>query len=180
MRVIAGGRGGFITPGVAKEREARKPNPAPYTAEEAKNWFYRAHYDYWWETEMPVNGQSIAALLGKTDKRPHLWSEKVWIQLAGVINLIENRIVCFPIAKDAPPVIHPVVAEHEIVKLCLRHIWTLHARCKSCKGNKFLPVIMNGADHVSCYNCIPPSQYKSIRAKRSDSKIIDEALKKYY
>lgn len=58
--------------------------------------------------------------------------------------------------------------------------WSLWARCQTCHGNKFLPMMMNGQAHVACYYCVPPHQYAPIGATRVNRSLIGPDLKKYY
>lgn len=197
-KVIPGGRGGFITPREAKAREIRKANPTAYTSQEARIWLRRLRNDYWWQTEMPLTWDALDNVIGKivfNGGKSECMTDNSFRQLANVIDPIENRIVCFPIrklnnlnnmtggdrnARRRPILVYPEVLNREISKLSLFSSWSLHARCLSCKGNKFLPVRIDGREHVACYCCIPPSQYKTIRAVSLKVKLIDEELKKYY
>lgn len=72
---------------------------------------------------------------------------------------------------------HYITPENPIFLAKLAKNWSLWARCVICGDNKFLPLEIDGKEHVACYHCFPPGQYKSIGGARVKKSLIHEALK---
>lgn len=135
--------------------------------------------DYWFRHEMPI---SFKKLLRAINYKYHMLEkqEQAPSIILPLIPAVENRRIVF--IKDSPGYVWlmPPDLPPRINKLSRIECWSMFARCLSCDGNKFLPVMMGGKEHAACYGCIPPSQYRALGAKPIERSLICEAAKKYY
>lgn len=166
--------------------------PATRSIADTQRWLEFVQSDHWWLTQMPVYHKSVDDLLGKRRFYQRQYpSDTAWIGLSRLIPLIERRSIIFTWrnifrakkgTRGAPRVlfVDPPAFPPRIAKLSKESEWSVWACCGSCGNNQFLPVVMNGAEHVACYHCLPPSQHPSIGAKETSRSLIDEAVRKYY
>jgi hypothetical protein len=53
-------------------------------------------------------------------------------------------------------------------KLVRASDWNEWARCRTCAGRWFSPVLMNGSKWYFCDGCLPPAQYPALGARPVD------------
>lgn len=148
---------------------------------EAKKWIMHVKHDMWFNHEMPITWDNLAAacelgtksflqqfmnglretpymadkileLKRKVDSR-----EAVFIKTFGVYYLdYTTPRLCGPILKRT---------ERE-------EDWHPVSTCRACSNNHYLPALMNDEDHALCYHCIPPSSYAAYGAELQSGSLI--------
>lgn len=163
----------------------------PYARAATRTWIERTSSDPWYLSQMRLGKTALYDVLGMTP----LFHKKEWTvsgimydRMARLIDPIEARELIFPhrgkgnsmdrslpryiwVEPQSPP---PVL--RRIARLAQ---WSLFARC-TCGSNQWLPVVIDNAEHVCCYRCLPPSQFPSIGAKAVKRSIITAAVKQHY
>lgn len=194
---IPGGRGGFISPWKNKEHhrdQVAKSNSM--SLQEVWDWFFEERREWWYRHQMPISSSALDELTGCPRAFLHRSSEELFdspgkfIILGKYIQDIESRSVIFPKQTrgcKAKKLLIPFIvwtrtptSEYFIYRISLALAWTLFARCSLCGGNKWLPIMMGGKEHVACYGCFPPDQYPSVGATLLQKSLIHEAAKAYY
>lgn len=175
---------GNLTPFKPKVRTARKVEPQKYDIKQTHRWVDYVQRDYWWRSQMPIASKSLDAFCGGDCMRHKKRYPATMRKIASIIDDIENRKLCFGRRAPGsggkgnqphflwvdPPGICPLIPK-------ISKNWSLWARCATCGDNKFMPILIDEKTHVACYNCFPPSQYKSIGAVEEKKSLIHEALK---
>ncbi len=177
-----------------KERKPDPPlNPPIYDRKAALRWLEFTKRDEWWQSQMPVSVFALESALDKPGRLKDALAgdtnpDTILALLGHLIPDIEARKVVFPkIGRGRPkkgeeptprylrlfPLSTPFIPK-------LSSNWSLWARCITCGGNKFLPVMIGWTSHAACYHCLPPDQYPSIGAKGIKTSLIHEALKEWY
>lgn len=176
-----------------------KPEPPPYDIARSMAWYKHTRSDTWWQSQMPINPLFLLAVCGSVNRREAnalrdyktAPSNAIMKKIGFLIPKIESRELVFPHVPVGAPrkneyrapqylFIDAPLSTRCISRLSPGSAWALHARCITCRGNKFLPIEIDGKPHVACYQCLPPSQYKSIGATAVDKSLIHEALKVFY
>lgn len=176
-----------LTPFIARDKPptlpARFPSP-PLDQEQVIEWWKNMRLDDWWQSQMPVPRVTISELLNLTPRALSYALEQrhgaaTLSKLSVLIPSIENRTLVFPKNTYAPYLWFVLPTEKIIDKLSKEPAWSLWARCAHCGDNKFIPIILNGEDHVACYHCFGEGHYRPIGGRRVKKSLIHEALKNY-
>lgn len=175
------------TPSLNPSMSAPAPHQ-PYSLPETLGWIERAMKDRWYKSQMPVTWQAVDALIegGLRDTEGREMNVAALSAFGRMIDLIENREIIFLKRKSSHPGkpffihLHPAPAHKFLNKMSPWQLWDIGAHCLSCGGNKWMPVMIDDDPCVLCYDCLPPEQYKSIRAASLGFSLIDEYAKQYY
>lgn len=188
-----------LTPWRTRERPPEDPRAPPkgppaLTRDETLRWWATVQNDYWWKTEMPLSCKMLSGVLGVGQWQAAaalmrgLNATNTLASLARLIPHIEARRIVFPqpVASGTkgrqrlpPPLwLTPPDQPPIIPRLAPACSWNLFTRCRSCGGNKWLPVIVDNKDYVACYACLPPPLWKSLAARLSPKRLIAEACQK--
>lgn len=174
-----------------------RPKAPPCDIKKTWKWWEHVRQDDWWLSQQPISYNAMCAALGIGAEVLRLAVEgykppgTIPARLAGVIDRTENRELCFPLRKSGGKkkgessgpyflIVERPLSPSKIQKISVEIIWSLHARCVTCSGNKFLPISIDAKPYVACYQCLPPSQFPAIGATRVEKSLIHEALKKFY
>lgn len=171
--------------------------PAKMSLVDIKNWYERARCDHWHETQLKINSYTFSACagvgrvglnqymagevtptipilkrmedaVGRIDRREAMWHEK-----ATWLSETEHT---FTIITQHPPKQLPLRSKMSPDK----GEFSPFSVCMSCSGNKWLAAEVDGKQHILCYSCLPPSQWKTIGAKNSGGNLIVEYLERIY
>lgn len=171
-------------------------DPAPLSLEATRQWLEHVRADAWYASQMPIGMQALGEAIGrptalKTRGPANPWYAGLLDAVARVIPDIEARLLIFPVIgrgkprgdERRPPRFLWTVAP--AAQLYIRRLsplsgWTLHAKCASCGGNRFLPVGMGNGSCVACYQCLPPNQYYALGATPMNVSLIMRAARRYY
>lgn len=171
------------------------PTPSAYTLQQVLSWYYHTRQDRWWKTQMPITTVAFDAVIGTGTELRHALNPKkstkpdeTLTRISFLISDIEKRKLVFPLVTQSGKkgVTTPKFLwlepepDRVIEKLSSKSCWSIWSRCRSCGGNKFLPIAIDLKPHVACYSCLPPDQYPVIGAYTVHGSLIHEALKKYY
>lgn len=175
------------------ESSCRKPDPAPYSNAQVRQWMAHVAADAWYRHQMPISHASLSAACGYMKNMLALscasrHTPATLDRVARVINSIEARRLCFLKygggGKDKTLRTFYWL-ELPVTRPCIRPLdretaWSLWAYCDRCGSNKFMPIRIQGDDRpsVACYSCLPPDQYPSIGAVPAPHSLIHQALKK--
>jgi hypothetical protein len=141
---------------------------------EIRDWFGRARTDYWYKTQMPISQGALAVVaeinqktlwdIFSTDVMPkHETLEK----LEATIKRIENREVVW-YRKPGQEYVYAHLDVRKIrprrAKLSTNNGFDVFSICASCQSNKWVPVKIDGKEHIVCYSCLPPNQWLALGA----------------
>ncbi len=159
----------------------------------ALHWLQNMRVSDWWQSQMPISDMALSRAMGKHPSyvRKHLdptsgYDANVMLDfLSRLIPDIEARKLVFPIdpggrVKGERPPRFMWCDPQPVTIPRLGKAWSLWAECSACRGNQFLPVIIDSKEHYACYHCLHPTQYRSVGAQPVKKSLIHEALKQYY
>lgn len=179
-------------------------NTPPLSESETLRWLEFIARDPWYASQMPVSMAGLGAAIDResvvvTRGPANPWYPKILERVARVVPDIEARRLVFPSPADvgmneasgmtdlfgrkpAPKFLWMDVPEEPpaLKRLATRSAWTLFSCCASCQGNQWLPLQLGGKEHVACYHCVAPEEFKSLGGRPQKFSLVHQALRDYY
>jgi hypothetical protein len=137
---------------------------------------YRRDPEFRGERRVPL--AAVASICGLSRQAIYraecgiMGDETTQIILSKVIRQIENDEIRFRrvgrewlVDYRRPPAVLPP-AQYKLVPAA---DWQEWAPCRNCGGHKWAAVIMNGAPHHACQNCLPPPQWAGMGIQQARS-----------
>lgn len=167
-----------VKKGPRKRRELKTKKAMSRSFAAQRIWMKDAMQDEWYRSQMPVSVTSFYKALGIYKRTVQTFlAERSNLDLSHIIDQIERRALMW----SKKGVLRDEIRSREKIwraKLTEDVGFDIHAKCLTCSGNKWLPVIMNGKTHIFCYTCIPPSQWPSLGAVTSPRNLIAEHIER--
>jgi hypothetical protein len=112
--------------------------------------------------KLPLKRVAEMAGLNRVSVYRVLWTGRISDRSREALSLVLDMLQTGGDVVSRSPEQSPALPQDRLVRAS---DWNEWARCRSCGGRRFSPVIMNGAKWFFCNGCLPPGQYPALGAR---------------